>query len=275
MAVIRSAEAQTMARDAIVLDLGELGRQADRIVGQARFRAQKIVEEAQAERARLIGEAEKIGLERGEKKGYADGVAKGQKVGTEQAREQVAQDLQRLAVAWGNALQDFETVRGALVREARLDVLKLAIAIAERVAKRAVDADEHAAGAQLEAALELIARPTRLRIACSPADKELLESMMPALAQRFAKITAAEVVQDASLSRGSVVVRTDKGEIDATVETQIARVVDALLPDRAASALPVQLESRDAAPAPKGNEPPPPPAGGGAPGAPGAGAPGR
>jgi flagellar biosynthesis/type III secretory pathway protein FliH len=238
MAVIRSAEAKTMARDAIVLDLGELSRQGDRILGQAKFQAQKIVEDAQAERLRLISDAEKVGLERGEKKGYDAGIAKGEKIGAEQAREQVAQDLQRLAVAWGNALEHFETVRVALFREARLDVLKLAVSIAEKVAKRAIDADEHAAGAQLEAALEMIARPTRLRIACSPADKQLLESMMPALSQRFAKVASAEIAEDPSLSRGSVVVRTDKGDIDASIETQIARVIDAILPNRAASALP-------------------------------------
>lgn len=238
MAVIRSADAKTMARDAIVLDLGELSRQGDRILGQAKFQAQKIVEDAQAERQRLIGDAEKVGLERGEKKGYDAGFAKGEQAGAAQAREQVAHDLQRLAVAWGNALEHFETVRIALFREARLDVLKLAVAIAEKVAKRAIDADERAAGAQLEAALEMIARPTRLRIACSPDDKQLLEGMMPALSQRFAKVVSAEIVEDASLSRGSVVVRTDKGDIDASIETQIARVIDAILPNRDASALP-------------------------------------
>lgn len=238
MAVIRSAEAKTMARDAIVLDLGELSRQGDRILGQAKFQAQKIIEEAQNERARLIADAEQVGLERGEKKGYADGFAKGQQAGTEQAREQVAHELQRLAAAWGDALDAFETVRVALVREARLDALKLVVAVAEKVAKRAVEADVNSAAAQMEAALEMIARPTRLRIACSPADKQVLTDLMPALHARFTKITSAEVVEDASLSRGSVVVRTDKGEIDARIETQIARVIDALLPDRNATALP-------------------------------------
>jgi flagellar biosynthesis/type III secretory pathway protein FliH len=238
MAVIRSAEAQTMARDAIVLDLGELSRQGDVILAQARFQAQRVIEEAQAERARLISDAEKVGRERGDQRGYAEGMARGQKQGAEEAREQIGQDLQRLAVAWGDALEHFETVRVALFREARLDVLKLAVAIAEKVAKKAIDADEHAAAAQLEAALEMISRPTRLRIACSPADKQLLTDLMPALHERFGKVASAEVVEDASLSRGSVVVRTEKGEIDATIETQIARVIGAILPDRNATAMP-------------------------------------
>ncbi len=238
MAVIRSADAQTMARDAIVLDLGELSRQGDVILAQAKFQAQRVIEEAQAERARLIGDAEKVGRERGEKAGYADGIAKGQKQGAEEAREQIGQDLQRLAVAWGDALEHFETVRVALFREARLDVLKLAVEIAEKVARKAIDADENAAAAQLEAALEMISRPTRLRIACSPADKQLLIDLMPALNARFGKVASAEVVEDAKLGRGSVVVCTEKGEIDATIDTQIARVIDAILPDRNATAMP-------------------------------------
>jgi flagellar biosynthesis/type III secretory pathway protein FliH len=250
MAVIRSAEAQTMARDAIVLDLGELSRQGDVILAQAKFQAQRIVEEAQAERARLISDAEKVGRERGEQKGYDEGLARGQKQGAEEAREQIGQDLQRLAVAWGDALEHFETVRVALFREARLDVLKLAVAIAEKVAKKAIEADENAAAAQLEAALEMVSRPTRLRIACSPADKQLLVDLMPALNERFTKVASADVVEDASLSRGSVVVRTEKGEIDATIDTQIARVIDAILPDRHATAMPTK-----ATPSPVEDEP--------------------
>lgn len=238
MALIRNSEASTMARDAIVLDLGELSRQGDRILGQAKFQAQKIVEDAQKERQRLIADAEKIGLERGEKKGYDAGFARGQEVGAAQAREQVAHDLQRLAVAWADALEGFETVRVALLREARLDVLRLALGIAERVAKRAVERDENAAAAQLEAALELVSRASSLRIACSPGDAALLREMTPALAAKFGSVRHAEIIEDPSLSRGSVVVRTDKGEVDASIETQIARVCDALMPDRAATALP-------------------------------------
>lgn len=242
MAVIRAADAKTMARDAIVLDLGELSRQGDRIIGQAKFKADLLIEEAKQERTRLISDAEKVGLERGEKAGYEEGFKKGQAQGAEEAREQVAEDLRRLAVAWGDALETFESLRIALFREARLDVLKLAVAIAEKVAKRAIETDDHAAANQLAAALEMVARPTGLRIACSPEDRKILTDMMPALESRFSKVTSAEVLEDASLSRGSVVVRTDKGEIDASIETQIVRVIDALLPDRNATALPRQPE---------------------------------
>lgn len=238
MALIRNAQAASMAKDAIVLDLGELSRQGDRILGQAKFLAQKVVEEAQAERTRLIGDAEKVGLAQGEKKGYDAGFRKGQEIGTGQAREQVGQDLQRLALAWADALEGFETVRVALLREAKLDVLRVALAVAERVAKRAVEMDETSAAAQLEAALGMVTRASRLRIACSPDDAELLRQMTPALAKKFTTMAHAEIVEDPSMSRGSVVVRTDKGEVDASIETQIARICDALMPDRSATALP-------------------------------------
>lgn len=238
MALIRNAQAATMARDAIVLDLGELSRQGDRILGQAKFQAQKILEKTQAECARLITDAEKIGLAQGEKRGYEAGFRKGQEIGTSQAREQVAQDLQRLAVAWADALEGFETVRVALLREAKLDVLRVALGVAERVTKRAVEMDEASAGAQLEAALGMITRASRLRIACSPDDAELLRQMTPALARKFSTMAHAEIVEDPKLSRGSVIVRTDKGEVDASIETQIARICEALMPDRDATALP-------------------------------------
>src|SRR5690606_27701061 len=139
--------------------------------------------------------------------------------------------------------ENFEAMRTALYREARLDVLKLAVAVAEKVAKRRVEFDPEAAAAQLEAALELVSRPTRLRIACSPGDRAVLEESLPALRARFARVGDAEIVEDAALSHGSVIVRTEKGEIDATIETQIERVVHAILPDRGASALPASEQA--------------------------------
>jgi hypothetical protein len=78
--------------------------------------------------------------------------------------------------------------------------------------------------------LELVGRPTRLVVRINPEDIERTKRDLPALAARFAGAAHAELLPDASLSRGSIVAATEAGEIDATIETQLDRIVESLLP---------------------------------------------
>ena len=50
MSLIQNIQADRLAKDAIVLDLGDLGRQAERILGDAR-------EEARVENDRVLGKS--------------------------------------------------------------------------------------------------------------------------------------------------------------------------------------------------------------------------
>lgn len=230
MPMIPRADAQALAREAVVLDLGDLARQGEALIEHARQEADRIVQEAKAERDRLIAGAEERGYEQGLRRGYDEGVENGTREGLEKAILAERESIESMVGAWTKALEQFEGVRDELEAQSRRGVLELAVRFSERVAKRAIELDADAAVAQLAEAIDLAMRPSRLRIRVSPEAVEGVRSAMPGFVELLDASASVAIEGDASLSHGSVVVETDTTRIDATIETQLARLVDALLP---------------------------------------------
>lgn len=246
MALIKQTTSTVYARDAVVLNLGDLQRQGEQIVEQARRRADAIVKEAQAERERLLAGASELGRQEGHAKGYAEGLEQGKTAGQAQTMAEVRPRLEALQAAWAGALDAFLADRARMLHEAETDVLRLAVAIAERVTKRVVLLNPAVVVDQLRAALGLIVRPTALDLAISPDDRALAAQALPDLLKRFPSVLHAELLDDPTLPRGSCVVRTrggrpdaaeaatetggGGGEIDASIGTQMERIALALLP---------------------------------------------
>ncbi|MCC6660865.1 MAG: hypothetical protein IT437_08265 [Phycisphaerales bacterium] len=229
MALIRQHD--IAGRDAVVLDLGDLMRQGERIKAAARAEADRTAAAARDERARIVAGAEEEGRKQGHEQGLATGHAEGLAAGRAEAVGEWMPRLEKLGQAWAAALASFEASRQQMVREARTEVVQLAALVAEKVAKRAVALNESAAADQLAAILTLITRPTRLVVTVHPDDEPVVREALPALAARLSPGTDAEFATDATLDRGSCIARTPAGgEIDASIATQIDRIAEALLP---------------------------------------------
>lgn len=229
MALIRQADFS--GRDAIVLDLGDVSRQAERIKAAARAEADRIAAAARDEREQILAGAAEEGRKQGFEQGMAAGKADGEKQAREQGLAEARPRLERLEQAWAEALGAFESRREEMLREARHDVLRLSVLMAEKVTKRAVSLSETVAADQLAAVLTMIVRPTRLVVAVHPDDEAGVRTAAPALVERFVAGSHVEFATDAAVAPGSCVVRTPGGgEIDASVQTQLDRIVEALLP---------------------------------------------
>ena len=104
MAVIKSQNAQTLLKDAVVLDLGDLRRQAAALQQASQAQARRIITQAQEEAARLTSNAHAKGFEQGLRegldKGTQQGLAEGRKQGHAQALEQTSAQLQQIQQAW-------------------------------------------------------------------------------------------------------------------------------------------------------------------------------
>lgn len=231
MAVIKKSEAAHSARDAVVLDLGDIARQADLLRRRAREQAEAILTDARAERERLLASGYADGHTAGAAKGYAEGYAKGEEEGRQQSTRDARAKLDQIERAWTEALDDFADRRHHLLVECKQNVIRLALAIAERVIHRAVSADERVALAQVEHALKLIGRPTRVVVLIHPEDGAMVRRALPSISARLGAIEHVVCEEDAGVTRGGCVVRTAQGgEIDASLETQIHRIAQTLLP---------------------------------------------
>jgi flagellar assembly protein FliH len=237
MPVIPAAESDAVLRSAIVLDLGDIAAQGEKLRAQARAQAERIVTDARAERARLIAGAAEEGRRQGFEQGMGEGRDEGARAGRQEAAAEAAAQLEHLQAGFERALGAFEEAREGMLREARADLLRLAMAIARRITRRAIETDPAAAAGQLEAALEHVAAGSSLVIEVSARERAAALEAIPAIGARAAGSAHVEVVSREDLAPGDVVVRAQGGgEVDARIEAQLDRLAAQLLPGAAGAA---------------------------------------
>ncbi len=231
MAVIRQSQAHRIVQDAIVLDLGDLTRQGEQVRALAKEQADAILAKAQADRQRLLASGKDEGFAKGHAEGLAKGLEEGRKQGHDAALAERRQALDALLAGWSAAVEAFERDRDRLLQEARADVLRLAVMMGERITRRTVEVDPHVITAQLEAVLALLSQPTRLTISINPDDEALARESLPTLLARLSAAHHVDLRPDPALPRGSCTASTQGGgRIDASIPTQLDRMVAALLP---------------------------------------------
>ncbi len=231
MAVIRSRQAAALVREAVVLDLGDLARQGEAIRQRALAQADQILREARDEAVRLARNAAQQGHAEGLKKGQAEGHRQGSEAGRKEAFAQQTAAIEALIKQWTEALGAFVESRQTLLTEARLDVLRLALAIAERIVFRTVEIDPGVIEDQMIESLSLLARRSAVTIRLHPRDLELAQTVLPRIVGQMHQCEHAALVADESLTPGGCLVQAGATTIDSTIETQLDRIVATLLPD--------------------------------------------
>lgn len=232
MGVVKPSVTHKHMQDAIVLDLGDLRVRADALCAEAQATANRTVQDAHEERERLISGAREEGFAQGLDEGRTQGAQEGRAEGEKKALEESRERLDALRDAYQRALDEYTNERQRMLAIAREDILTLACELAKRIALRSVELDDSVVGRQLERVLELAIEPTRVVLRVHPEDRHLVEGALPTLLDRYAESPHARVVDDDTLVRGSCVLRTDRGEIDASVTTMLDEIVDTLLPNR-------------------------------------------
>ena len=230
MAIIKNNDARRITRDAVVLDLSDLHQQADRILDHARERADALIAEAERRANAMIEAA----ASKGHDEGFAAGVEDGRTAGTQAGREEVVAQFQpqlnAITKAWSDQLELWEQARTDLLAEAGTDVLRFAFALAERIVRRQVEFDPAVIEAQLAEALTLVTDPTSLVIAINPADRAIVEQVLPQLLSKINESAHATLRDDDAIERGGCRIITAGGSVDATIERQLDRLAELLLP---------------------------------------------
>lgn len=230
MALIRQSAAQSLVRDAVVLDLGDLVRQGEQIKAKARAEADQVLAAARAERDRLVAGAAEEGRKQGFARGVEDGRKQGEAAGRQAALAEYKAKLSKLEEGWVAGLAAFDGERERMLLEARQDVVRLAATVAELVTKRVVDLKPEGVVDQVAAVLAMLTKPSRLTVAVHPDDEGLVRDALPAVCQRFAAAAHVELAADTSIGRGGCIARTSGGGlIDATIAAQLERIAETLV----------------------------------------------
>jgi flagellar assembly protein FliH len=168
--------------------------------------AEPPVDVAELERAwtARVAEARAAGMREGEAAGRARAAAEAQPV------------LERMA----RTIDELAGLRPRLRREAEADLVKLAIAIARRVIRRELAVDPDALHGLVRAALEKLQGQelSRVRVHASQV------SAISALLRERPGGAAIEVAADPSGDPGAAVFETSRGNLDASVDSQLNEI---------------------------------------------------
>jgi len=172
-----------------------------------------------------------------EREAYARGYADGQHVGEVAA----AQRIEEMASQVATAISELAAVRGALMRRSERDLVRLAVAMAERVLRRAVDVDRELLAVMARVAIDRLGESAAATIHLNPIDHDLIVSRhTPDLGK------SVELVADPAVARGGCLVRSTYGTIDTGIDSQVRELSRALLGD----AVEDDREGTDGAPGP-------------------------
>lgn len=191
--------------------------QASRIMGSVRKRAVELVEEVERRASERLEQARR----EAEATGYEEGLRRGREEGLQQAQE-LMEKLEALA-------QQLVALREKLLGLHEEDVVKLALAVAEKVIGRVAEDDRELAVRTVHHLLAQVSGAREIRIRVHPDDLPQVEPHQE-MWKRLAEGTRTlAIVADDRVPPGGAVVETEFGAIDSSIETRFREAGEALM----------------------------------------------
>jgi flagellar assembly protein FliH len=149
----------------------------------------------------------------------AEGHADGLEAGLAEGRAQLA--AARSALEGAHA--ELVALRAATAEAVERDAVELAVRLAEKIVAGTLEVEPERVLDVVRGALRRLAERRRVTVLVHPDDLELVRGAAASFAGELGGIEHCEVQAERRLARGGAVVRTDEGQVDASVETQLAR----------------------------------------------------
>lgn len=157
-----------------------------------------------------------------EREAYDKGYAAGERAGADAATARLDPVVARLTAT----IEQIAALRPGVMRRSERELVRLALAIAERVLHRELDIDQELLAVMARVAIERLGEHAVATIHLNPVDCEAVLSR-----RGDPQPGAVEIVADANVPRGGCLVRSAFGSIDAGIDAQMRELSRALLGD--------------------------------------------
>jgi flagellar assembly protein FliH len=117
-------------------------------------------------------------------------------------------------------LSQFSEVRTRVRKESEEELVELAIAIARRILHRELTLDPEAVRGLVKVAFERVGSRELNRIRIHPAHQAMLRTMV----EKACPNRTVELFADPAMSPGDVVFETERGDLDASVDSQLEEI---------------------------------------------------
>jgi flagellar assembly protein FliH len=147
---------------------------------------------------------------------YHTGLREGEASGRKRASAEFQTVVERMA----RSIEETAGLRARLRHEAEADLLGLSLAIARRVLRREISIDPDALRGVAMAALEKMAAGEISRVRVHPSQAPLVANCL----RDAGGGSNIEIVPDAAREPGALVFETERGNLDASVESQLGEI---------------------------------------------------
>lgn len=221
-AMVEAVNLPSMARRPRAEHLGAPAVLAQPELTPAQVAAQLIAEARDTARTMLSQAREVITAERAQavRQGHDEGFAQGLAAADQETAGLIA-TCERIGI---NVMEERERV----LAEGEADLVELAMAIARRIVNAAIDVDETLVVEACRGAMRKAFQRGALQVLAHPDDLTLLRAAGPGLAGELGGVEHLDFVEERRLDRGSIIVRTPAGEIDATIAGKADKIEQAL-----------------------------------------------
>jgi flagellar assembly protein FliH len=144
------------------------------------------------------------------------------------AAEQLEGRLEGPASALAAAAQQLQDLRADAAASVEAEAVELALRIAEQAIGAALAVDRELVVEVVRGALRRLVERDRVLIFVNPDDLEVVREHTARLVGELGGIEHCEVQAERRVRPGGAIVRTAEGEVDATLETKLARAREVL-----------------------------------------------
>lgn len=204
----------------VAFNMEDVQSRAREYLAQVQREAQQLLQAAQQNAAKVTAEAKAEGLQQA-RIAFDDEVAKAaKKLSDERCRTAVA--------ACETSIQGLAEQTNEWLAVWRDQTVELAARIAEKIVRREMQLNQDLLQTWIEDALVTMRESRDVRIFVHPDDFSAAGRFLQKLAKTVPQAGSVEVLPDPEIELGGCVVRSNHGEIDQQLTTQLARLVEQL-----------------------------------------------
>lgn len=194
----------------------------------AHERAKQAVAQAQQEAAALL-EAARAEADTIRSQAWAEAHQAGLEAGREAALQEGRVQLEALLTTVRGVLEEANRVAVEAARRHEEEIVQAALMIAARLARQPEVLGPETVRRLLDEVLPRAAGIRQVTIRLHPGDLQALEGMSTNLAAQLDGGARVEWVGDDRIARGGCLIETERGQLDARVETRLARIAERLV----------------------------------------------
>lgn len=196
-------------------EIKALKKELEVLTKEAEFKAQSIINSALEEANNEVNDIKAMAWEEGFNRGKSE------------AKESMAEDIDSILISANRVLTEASMKAREIFLQNKQEILKLSFDIAKKIIKKEISHREVLFNNLLEA-MKKVQASKSIKIFVNWEQLVYSEEIKEKLKSSFQGIEIIEIIEDRTVEAGGCVIETKLGKIDATIDSQLDMVINAL-----------------------------------------------